>query len=249
MNRFDISGRRAVVVGGTSGIGKALAMGLHESGARVIATGRRESPDLAELFQSPHLTCDVTDRDSVKVLRDAVISEFGGLEILINCAGQTFKKPTAAVLDEDWSRLFDINLTGILRCCQAFYEPLKQSGKGRIVNVASLSSFVAFHEVAAYSASKSAVLSLTRSLGSEWARDGIRTNALVPGVFVTDLNRELLHGTARGKELLMRTPLGRFGDIEELVGAAMFLCSDAASFITGTSLAVDGGFLASGVNQ
>lgn len=249
VNPFDIVGRRAVVVGGTSGLGRAIALGLHEVGARVVATGRRRDPDLASQLGTPETTCDVGDRASIETFRDEVVQALGGVDILVNCAGRTFRKPTAQVGDEEWTSLMDTNVTGMLRCCQTFYEPLKQSGKGRIVNIASLSSFVAFHEVAAYGASKAAVMALTQTLGTEWAKDGIRTNALVPGVFVTDLNRELLNGTPRGQELLMRTPLGRFGQAGELVPAALFLCSDAVSFITGTSIAVDGGFLASAVNQ
>ncbi|KYF80393.1 2-deoxy-D-gluconate 3-dehydrogenase [Sorangium cellulosum] len=253
---FDIAGRTAVVVGGTSGIGRALALGLAEAGVHTVATGTRADRARAVTkeirargVRSHEATCDVGDRASLDALRDSVVKELGGVDILVNCAGRTARKPTAEVGDAEWSSLLDTNVTGMLRACQSFYGPLRESGRGRIVNIASLSSFVAFHEVAAYSASKAAVMSLTRSLGAEWAKDGIRTNAIVPGVFVTDLNRALLEGTPRGQELLARTPLGRFGDARELIGAALFLCSDAVSFITGTSIAVDGGFLASGVNQ
>ncbi|WP_437979943.1 SDR family NAD(P)-dependent oxidoreductase [Sorangium sp. So ce117] len=255
-NRFDISGRTAVVVGGTSGIGRAIALGLAEAGAHTVATGTRAdrvqavAAEIRERgVRSIEAACDVSDRATLDALRDRVIEAFGGVDILVNCAGRTFRKPTAEVGEAEWGSLLDTNVTGMLRACQAFHGPLKDSGRGRIVNIASLSSFVAFHEVAAYGASKAAVLALTRSLGAEWAKHGIRTNALVPGVFVTDLNRALLNGTGRGQELLARTPLGRFGDTQELVGAALFLCSDAVSFITGTSITVDGGFLASGVNQ
>ena len=254
VNPFDISGRTGVIIGGTSGIGRAIALGLADAGANVVACGRRSAETVTEEIRAKgvrtlEITCDVSDRASIDALRDAVLAEFGGVDILVNCAGRTFRKPTAEVSEEDWSSLLDTNLTGILRACQAFYEPLKASGRGRIVNIASLTSFVAFHEVAAYGASKAAVLALTQTLGCEWAKDGIRTNAIVPGVFVTDINRALLDGTGRGQELRIRTPLGRFGEASELVPAALFLCSDAVSFITGTSITVDGGFLASGVNQ
>lgn len=246
---IDLTSKVAVVIGGTSGIGKAIALGLHASGATVVSTGRRVIPEVTEALGTIGVSTDVSSVESIRALRDAVLAEYGRVDILVNAAGVTFRKPTAEVSDEEWSNLFDTNVSGMLRACREFFEPLKASGGGRILNIASLSSFVAFQEVAAYGASKSAVLALTKSLGSEWARFGIRTNALVPGVFVTDLNRELLNGTPRGQELLTRTPLNRFGEVSELVPAAIFLCSEGASFITGTSLVVDGGFLASGVNQ
>jgi NAD(P)-dependent dehydrogenase (short-subunit alcohol dehydrogenase family) len=253
---FDISGRVAVVIGGTSGLGRTIALGLADAGAHTVASGRRE--DLVESVTHDirargvrTVTCpsDAQNRESLDALRDRVVAELGGVDILIFAAGRTFRKPTEEVSAEEWSSLFDTNVTGGLRAAQAFHQPLKACGRGRIVNIASLSSYAAFHEAAAYGASKSALLSLTKNLGCEWAKDGIRTNAVVPGVFVTDLNRDLLNGTARGQELLTRTPLGRFGDAGELVGAVLFLASDAASFITGAAIPVDGGFLASGVNQ
>ena len=256
MKLFDISGRVAVVVGGTSGIGREIALGLAEAGVDTVATGRRMDrvqSVTAEIrafgVNSLEVVADVGERSSLDQLCATVIGELGDVDILVNAAGRTFRQATSDVTDEKWADLLDTNLTGTLRSCQAFYETLKNSGHGRIINIASLSSFIAFHEVAAYGASKAGVLALTKSLGCEWAKDGIRTNAIVPGVFVTDLNRSLLEGTGRGQELLMRTPLGRFGDPKELVGAAVFLASDAASFITGSSIAIDGGFLASGVNQ
>lgn len=255
-NAFDVAGRVAVVIGGTSGLGRAIALGLADGGVHTVATGRRESlvaemaAEIASRGVRSHSTAvDVASRDSIDALRDAVLAEFGGVDILVNAAGRTFRTPTADVAESAWTDLLDTNLTGVLRACQSFYGPLKASGRGRIVNIASLASHLAFHEVAAYGASKSALLALTKSLGCEWAKDGIRTNAIVPGVFVTDLNRALLQGTGRGQEMLARTPLGRFGEASELVGAALFLASDAVSFITGVGIPVDGGFLASGVNQ
>jgi NAD(P)-dependent dehydrogenase (short-subunit alcohol dehydrogenase family) len=255
-NYFDISGRVAVVVGGTSGLGRAIALGLADAGVHTVASGLTLShaQDTAQAIRSRGvrslcMPCDVTDLASLVRLREAVLGEFGQVDILINCAGRTFKRSTLEVAAAEWNELLDVNVTGTLRAAQTFYEPLKSSGRGRIVNIASLASFLSFHEVAAYGASKSALMALTQSLGCEWAKDGIRTNAIVPGVFVTDLNRDLLEGTERGREMLLRTPLGRFGNAEELVGTALFLCSDAVSFITGTSIAVDGGYLASGVNQ
>lgn len=252
---FDLSGRVAVVMGGTSGIGRAIASGLAASGADVVATGRREAKvnEVASEIEktgrkSLRLTVDAASRDSIDALRDAVLKEFGRVDILVNSAGQIFRKPTVNITEGEWNGLMDVNLTGTLRACQSFYESLVASGKGRVVNIASLNSFVSFFEVTAYAASKAGVLGLTRSLAVEWAQKRVNVNAIAPGVFRTELNSALLDGTDRGRELLMRTPMKRFGSIPELVGTAIFLASDAASFITGQCLAVDGGFLASGVN-
>ncbi len=255
-NLMDLTGRVAVVMGGTSGLGRKLAVGLARAGADVVPTGRREQmvdEACAEVEQtgrkSLRTVCDIASRASVDDLRDAVIEEFGQVDILVNAAGQIFRKPTKDVTEQEWNNLFDVNLTGMLRSCQAFYAALAQHKRGRIVNIASLNSFVSLVQVTAYAASKAGVLALTRSLAVEWARDGINVNAIAPGVFRTDLNAALLDGTERGKELRMRTPMGRFGQSEELTGAAILLASDAASYITGQCIAVDGGFLASGVNQ
>ncbi len=252
---FNLAGRTAVVMGGTSGIGRTLAMGFAQAGANVVATGRRESlvnevaGEIEKLGRiTLRLPTDAASRESIDLLRDAVMKKTGRVDILLNAAGQIFRKPTIAITEAEWTNLLDINLTGTLRACQSFYAPLAESGNGRVINIASLNSYVSFFEVAAYAASKSGVLGLTRSLAVEWAQQGVNVNAIAPGVFRTELNSNLLDGTDRGRELLMRTPMKRFGNIPELVGAAIFFASDAASFITGQCIAVDGGFLASGVN-
>lgn len=254
-NFTDLTGRVAVVVGGTSGLGRAIALGMADAGATVVPSGRRQAciEEVCDLIEQKgrQTLCrpvDVCDRGAVNDLRDAVVERFGRVDILVNAAGRTLKKPTLKITDEEWSDLMDTNLASVLRTCQSFYEPLRASGRGRVINIASLSSFVAFHEVAAYSASKAGVLALTRSLGAEWARSGINVNAIAPGIFPTDLNADILNGTERGKELLIRTPLGRFGRHEEVVGASVFLASDSASYIVGQVITIDGGFLASGVN-
>jgi len=241
---LDLSGRLAVIIGGTSGIGRAIARGLAQAGASVVATGRRGAlvesiaGEIEELGRRTlRQTADVTDPASLDALL-AACERLAPVDILVNSAGITARAPTVSVSDADWERILETNLTGTLR-----------RGYGRIINVASLTASVGFYEVAAYAASKAGVAALTRSLAVEWGSSGVCVNALVPGVFRTPLNEGLLDGTARGRELLLRTPMHRFGHPDELVGAAIFLASESASFVTGHLLAVDGGFLASGVNQ
>lgn len=252
---FDLSGRVAVVVGGTSGIGRAIALGLADAGADVVATGRRHdlvkqvSAEIAARGRrSLTISADVSDVNSITALRDACVRELGGIDILVAAAGVIKRVPTLEMAEADWTRIIETNLTGVMRTCQVFGATMVKQQRGRIITIASLSSFVGLHEVAAYTASKAGVAGLTRALAVEWARHGVTVNGIAPGVFETDLNRELLK-SGRGQEFLIRTPMKRFGQIEELAGAAVFLASDAAGFITGQLIAVDGGFLASGVNQ
>ena len=252
---FDLTGKTAVVAGGTSGIGRTLALGLADAGADVVVVGRREDAVQnaateieARGRRTLRLTADVTRRESLQSVHDACVQQFGTVDVLIAAAGVTTKVSTLQMTDEDWRRVIDTNLTGTLHACQVFGAGMIARKAGRIITVASLSSFLGFHEVAAYTASKSGVAGLTRALAVEWAPHGVTVNGIVPGVFRTDLNSHLLD-SGRGQELLMRTPMRRFGQLEELVGATVFLASDAAGFVTGQLLAVDGGFLASGVNQ
>jgi NAD(P)-dependent dehydrogenase (short-subunit alcohol dehydrogenase family) len=253
---FSLAGKTAVVIGGSSGIGRVLALGVADAGADVIATARRQK-EIEEVAadieargrKTLRIGCDVRDRASLEALLAATLKAFGKVDILVNCAGKIKRMPSLTMPEKDWTDILDTNLTGAMRTCQIFGRSMLERGYGRIINIASLNSFVALSEVAAYAASKAGLVSLTRSLAVEWSKSGVTVNAIAPGVFHTEMNAALLDNTPRGHELLLRTPMGRFGKNEELVGAAVYLASDAASFVTGETLVVDGGFLASGVNQ
>ena len=253
---FDLNGRTAVVIGGTSGIGRAIAHGLAQAGANVVCTSRRTEEVEKTALEIEGLgrrtircASDVSSRESIEHLLAECVKSFGKVDILVNSAGRTKREPTIDQSEDEWNAIIETNLNGTLRSCQVFGRNMIENGYGRIINIASLSSFVSLFEVAAYSASKAAVASLTKSLAIEWAKHGVNVNAIAPGVFKTALNQKLLDETPRGQEFLTRTPMGRFGKVEELAGAAVFLASEAASYVTGEVLVVDGGFLASGVNQ
>jgi len=253
---FDLSGSCAVVIGGTSGLGREIALGLASAGADVVASSRRVDQVDEIALQIEQMgrrtlrkTSDVLQRETLVGLHAAVMEQFGCVDVLVNSAGITARLPTLDCPEETWRRIFDTNLLGTLRACQIFGATMLRQRKGSIINIASLASFVAFHEVAAYGASKAGVGALTRSLAIEFAADNVRVNAIAPGIFPTALNEELLYSTARGREEISRTPMARFGRLEEVAGAAVFLASQASSFVTGEIITVDGGYLASGVNR
>lgn len=253
---FDLAQRVAIVVGGTSGVGRAIALGLARAGADVVATSRSVDairPVAGEIEAQGRrtlvATSDVSDRESLIALERRVSGELGPVDILVNCAGKTVRTASLSMSEEQWEDILGTNLTGTFRACQVFGREMVERRRGSIINIASLASFVGFMEVAAYTASKSGVAGLTRALAVEWAPLGVRVNAIAPGLIPTPLNERLLVGTPRGEELIVRTPMHRFGQAEEVVGAAVYLASEASRFVTGEIMAVDGGFLASGVNQ
>lgn len=253
-SKLELNGKVALVVGGTSGIGRAIALGMVQAGADVVPTARRASlvrqtVREIETFgrKSLYVTSDVNDRASLESMVKKVIKHFGKIDILVNSAGRTLKVPTLEMKEKDWSEILETNLTGVMRTCQIVGSEMIKQKSGRIINIASLGSYLSLSNVTAYCVSKSGVTMLTKCLACEWAPYGINVNAIAPGVFRTSLNAKLLDGTQRGRDFIARTPKGRFGKVEELAGAAIFLASPAAEFVTGEILTVDGGYLSFGV--
>jgi NAD(P)-dependent dehydrogenase (short-subunit alcohol dehydrogenase family) len=251
-----LDGKRALVFGGTSGLGNSIALGFAQAGADVVAVSRRSGEvkkTAAEIHalgrQTVEATADVTSRRDIQHVIDLMLRQLGRIDILVNSAGTTKRVPSLEQADEDWDRILDTNLKGTWYACQMVGRVMKEQGNGRIINIASLGGLVGSYEATAYCASKGGVVMLTRSLAAEWARYNITVNALAPGVFETPLNRNIINEPGRKASILSRTPMRRFGNLAEIQGAAIFLASDSASFVTGEILAVDGGFLAQGIGD
>lgn len=253
--KFGLAGKVAVVTGGTSGIGRAIALALARAGAAVVPLSRRmekveqTAAEIEDLTgkRPPIHTVDVLDYAETKHVFEDVAAACGSLDILVNSAGATLKKPSIELTEEEWDRVVDTNLKALFFSCQAAARVMIAKKAGKIINIASLASYVGLNEVAAYCASKGGVLSLTNALGREWAHYGINVNAIAPGYFRTPLNEHLLAIKERYDMIISRTPMGRIGSVDELVGAAIYLASPASDFMTGQALIVDGGFLAMGV--
>ncbi len=252
LDLFDLSGKRALITGSSRGIGFALARGLSGAGAEVVLNGR-DGGRLAEAASTLQgegakvhsLPFDATEHAAVKAAVDAFEAETGALDILINNAGMQHRTPLEDFDPADFERLMQTNVTTVFNVGQAVARHMIARGRGRIVNICSVQSALARPGIAPYTASKGAVANLTKGMATDWARHGLQVNGLAPGYFETELNAALVADAEFSAWLAKRTPAGRWGKVEELVGAAIFLCGDSASFVNGHILYVDGGITAS----
>lgn len=253
MDIFRLDKKIALVSGGGSGLGQAIALGLAEAGATVIVAGRTKEKlaDTVEKIRAlgsegASVVMDVVDSKSVEAAINGIKSRYGSIDIAVNSAGVHLKKPTIEVSDDEWSCVIETNLTGVFRVCRAAGKVMAEQGGGKIINIASLGSFVALTDAAAYTASKAGVVLLTKNLAVELAPRNVQVNAIAPGVFKTALNEKVLAGP-RLERILNNTPMGRLGKTEEIAGTAVYLASKASDFVTGSIISVDGGFLAWGI--
>lgn len=252
LSRFSLDAKYALVIGGTSGIGKAIARGYLEAGARVIVAGRnaeklkRALADLAPHGEVYGYQADVSDQAGLRGLVSITLAHHGRIDVLVNCQGITLLKAAEEFTPDDWDMIINTDLKSVFFACTEVGRHMLGRGSGAIVNIASLASHRGWPRSALYAIAKTGVLSLTQTLAAEWAARGVRVNAISPGFFMTELNRDKM-SPERKALALARTPAGRFGEVDELVGAAIYLASPAATFVTGETIAVDGGFLASGL--
>ncbi len=253
LDRFSLKGKVALAIGGTSGIGRQIALAFADAGAAVVVASR--TPEKVERTAAEiearggaarGLVADASDPEQVRDLVRRAAGAFAGIDILLNSQGITALKPAEEFTAEDYDRIMNTNLRGVFFACVEAGRHMLERGQGSIINIASLASFRGWGRAAIYSMSKFGVVSLTETLAREWAPRGVRVNAIAPGFFLTDLNRERL-SPERKAEAIRRTPLGRFGELPELEGAAVFLASPAASYVTGATIRVDGGYLAMGI--
>jgi NAD(P)-dependent dehydrogenase (short-subunit alcohol dehydrogenase family) len=245
MLSFRLDGKKALVTGAARGLGRAIADGLAESGATVYGTSRDAASArlVSERYGTPALVVDLTDTTSTRGFVDSLLQESGGIDLLVNNAGVNVPKPALQLTDEDWDTVFDTNLKGTFFLTTALARHWIDSGlPGAVVNVASQAGIVAIEERAAYGTSKAGLIHLTKVLALEWASAGIRVNAVAPTFVRTELTASTLSRPDWAAELLSRIPIGRFGEPGDIAGAVTFLLSDAASLITGHTLAIDGGY-------
>lgn len=249
-SRFDLRGKVAIVTGGNGGIGLGLAHGLADAGADIAVVGRNETKSAAAVadlkqrgVKAIAVTTDVTDKAAVAAMIDRVVKELGRIDILINNAGMSIRKPPHELELDEWNKVIDTNLTSAFVCSKLAYPALKSSGNGKVINIGSMMSIFGASFATAYAASKGGIVQYTRACANAWAPDNIQVNAILPGWIDTDLTRGARKQVAGLHErVLARTPAGRWGDIDDFAGIAVFLASPASNFVTGTAIPVDGGF-------
>ncbi len=250
LKKFDLTGKVALVTGASRGIGGEIALALAEAGADMALVARTEDALQAMAGRVRELgrralavSTDVAQVSALPAMVDRVVAEFGRIDILVNAAGIQCRKPILEVTEEDWDGVNSVNLKAVYFCSQAVARQMLKQGKGKIVNIASLTSSIGIANVSIYTATKSGVLGLTRVMSKEWSRQGINVNAIAPGYFRTEMTKRLYDDPAMHQWILDRTPMGRWGELEDLKGVGVFLASDASDFITGQLINVDGGWL------